>query len=99
MKLKITNFVRIIIDSNLNWEVHVERTCSRISCNLYLINRLSKVLDLHEKGCVVVPSAPFYHLGLYGDSAKAFTRRIFIYNTRNDNYINVLDLEQACPTC
>jgi hypothetical protein len=41
-----TNFFGVIIGSNVSWEVHVERTCNRITCNLFVINRLSKMLDL-----------------------------------------------------
>jgi hypothetical protein len=29
--------------------LRVERSCSRISCNLFIINRLSKILDLNER--------------------------------------------------
>jgi hypothetical protein len=39
-----TNFLGVIIDCNLSWEVHIETTCSRISHNK--TNGLSKVLDM-----------------------------------------------------
>jgi hypothetical protein len=38
-----------VIDSNLSWEKHIERTCSRISSHLVIINRLSKILVLNER--------------------------------------------------
>jgi hypothetical protein len=36
--VKSTNFLGVVIDSNLSWEIHIERTCSRISRNLFIIN-------------------------------------------------------------
>jgi hypothetical protein len=47
--VKSTDFLGVVIDSNLSWETHIERTCSRIRCNLFIINRLSKILDLNER--------------------------------------------------
>jgi hypothetical protein len=35
--------------STLSWNVHIERTCSRISRNVFLISKLSNILDLHER--------------------------------------------------
>jgi methionine aminopeptidase len=49
VNVKSTNFLGVIIDSNLSWEVHIERTCSRISHNLFKINRLSKILDMNVR--------------------------------------------------
>jgi hypothetical protein len=37
VKVKSTNFLEVITESNLSWEVHIERTCSRISCNLFIL--------------------------------------------------------------
>jgi hypothetical protein len=45
--VKCTNFLGVIIDSNLNWELHFRRTYNRISSNLFIINRLSKMLDMN----------------------------------------------------
>jgi hypothetical protein len=47
VNVKKTNFIGVIIDGNLSWEVHVERTCSRISHDIFLIDRPSKVLDMN----------------------------------------------------
>jgi hypothetical protein len=38
--VKSTNFLVVVIDNTLSWEDHVEITCSKISRNLFLINRL-----------------------------------------------------------
>jgi hypothetical protein len=38
---KSTNFLGVVIDNNLSWEVCVGRSCSRISHNLFVINILS----------------------------------------------------------
>ena len=47
--VKSTNFLVAVIDNTLSWEDHVEMTCSKISRNLFLINRLSKLLDLNRR--------------------------------------------------
>jgi hypothetical protein len=53
--VKSISFLDIVIDSSLSWEVHVERTYSRISCKLFLINRLSKCLiSMQEECCIMV---------------------------------------------
>jgi hypothetical protein len=76
-----TDFLGIVIDSNLGWEIHIERTCSRISCNLFIINRLSKIFDLNERKTLYY--GLLYHLlsygiAVWGHSAKANTTRIFV---------------------
>jgi hypothetical protein len=59
---------------NLSWEIYIERTCSRISRNLVIINRLSKILDLNERKIYPLLS---YGIAVWGHSAKAKTTRIF----------------------
>jgi adenosine deaminase len=90
MKLKITNFVWVIIDNNLSWEVHIERTYSRISRNLFLINRVSKVLDLHEKRMCYCSISPILSFGIVWGQCQGIHQT---NNTRNDDCINVFDLE------
>jgi hypothetical protein len=36
------NFWWVVIDSTLSWVAHIERSCGRISCNLFIINRLAQ---------------------------------------------------------
>jgi hypothetical protein len=50
VNMKSTNFLGVLIDSNLSWEVHIERTCSRISCNLFMISRISNILVTNVRG-------------------------------------------------
>lgn len=68
---KSTNSLGVIIDSNLSSEVHTERTWSRGSCNLFLINRLSKILYMTKKNAVfwfdLFLSGIWNHMGTYGD--------------------------------
>jgi hypothetical protein len=47
VNVKSTNSLGVITYSNLSWEVHIERTCSRIRHSLFVINRLSKILDMN----------------------------------------------------
>jgi hypothetical protein len=46
---KNTNFMGVITNSNMSWEVHTERTCNIIIHNLFIINRLSNILDVNER--------------------------------------------------
>jgi hypothetical protein len=80
VKVKSTNFLGVVIDSTLSWEVHIERTCNRISRNLFIINRLSKILNLNERRMLYYGFIyPFLSYGIvvWGQSAKVLTRRIF----------------------
>jgi hypothetical protein len=47
--VKSTNFQGIVTDSTLSWELHIDGTCSKIHHNLFIINGLSKILDLNER--------------------------------------------------
>jgi hypothetical protein len=47
--VKSTDFLGVVINSNLSWKIHIERTCSRIRRNLFIINRLFQILDLNER--------------------------------------------------
>jgi hypothetical protein len=45
-EVKNTNFLGIDIDSNLTWEKHFDKICSKISGNLFVIKRLSSIAEL-----------------------------------------------------
>jgi hypothetical protein len=78
----------VVIDSTLSWEVHIQRTCSRIS-NLFIINRLSKILDLNGRRMLcygLIYPLLSYGIIVGGHSAKALTRRIFILQKRAVSY-------------
>jgi hypothetical protein len=80
----------VVIDNTLSWEDHVEKTCSRISQNLFLINRLSKLFDLNGRRMLYYELIyPFLSYGfiIWGQRAKALTRRIFILQKRAVRYI------------
>jgi hypothetical protein len=38
-KEKTTNFLDVILDSNLTWEIHTDKICSTISSSLFMIKR------------------------------------------------------------
>jgi hypothetical protein len=70
----------VVIDSNLSWEIHIERTCSRISHNLFIINRLSKIFDLNERKTLyygLIYPLLSYGIVVWEHSAKTNTTRIF----------------------
>jgi hypothetical protein len=72
----------------LSWEVHNERTCSRISHNLFIINRPSKILDLNKRMLFYGLIYPLLSYGIvvWGHSAKALTRLIVILQKRAVRY-------------
>jgi hypothetical protein len=86
--LKVQIFWGVVIDSNRSWEIRIERTCSRISRNLFIINRLSKVLDLNERKayCGLMYPLLSYGIVVWGHSAKANTTRIFALQKRAVRY-------------
>jgi hypothetical protein len=63
----------------MSWEIHIERTCGRISRNLFIINGLSKILHLIERKTYYGLIYPLLSYGIvvWGHSAKANTTRIF----------------------
>jgi hypothetical protein len=74
---KSANFLGLVIDSTLSWELHIERTCSRISRKLFIINRLSKILDPNERRMMcygLIYPLPSYGIVVWGHIAKALTR-------------------------
>jgi ribosomal protein S14 len=77
VNVRNTNLLRVITDSNLSWEVHIERTCSRISHNFFIINRLSKILDMNIRRMlyyVVIYPLEAYRIIVQRQSIKALTR-------------------------
>ena len=83
--VKSTNFLGVVIDSTLSQELHIEKTCSRISRNLFIINRLSKILDLNERRMLyyglIYPHLS-YGITVWGHRAKTLTRRIFVLHKK-----------------
>jgi hypothetical protein len=97
--VKSTNFLGVVIDNTLSWEHHVEMTCSKISRNLFLTTRLSKLLDLNRRRMLYYGLIyPFlsYGITIWGQSAKALTRRIFILQKRTVRYIAGLKHLESC---
>jgi hypothetical protein len=73
VNVKSTNFLRVIIDSNLSWEVHIKNICSRISHDLFINNRLSKIVGVNVRkmlyfGLIYLLLA--YGIVVWGQSAK-----------------------------
>jgi hypothetical protein len=80
--VKSTNFLGVVIDCTLSWELHIDKVCSRISRNLFIINRLSKILDLNERKILyyglIYPHLS-YGITAWGHSAKILTKRILCF--------------------
>jgi hypothetical protein len=84
---------------NLSWEIYIERTCSRISRNLFIINRLSKILDLTERKTLyygLIYPLVSYGIAVWGHSAKANTTRIFALQKRALRYTAGLKHFESC---
>jgi hypothetical protein len=64
-------------------------SCSRISHNLFIINRLSKILDLNERKTLyysLIYPLLSYGIVVWGHSAKANTTRICALQKRAVRY-------------
>jgi hypothetical protein len=73
--------------------------CSRISHTLFVINRLSKILNLNERRMLyyglIYPHLS-YGITVWGHSAKTLTRRIFVLQKRAVRYIAGLKHLESC---
>jgi hypothetical protein len=96
--VKSRDFLGVVIESTLSWELHIERICSRISHNLFIINRLSKIPDVNEimLYCGGLLCRLLSH-GIVGwaHSAKAFSRS-FVLQKRAVKYISGLKHLESC---
>jgi hypothetical protein len=45
-EVKSVCFLGVVIDSNLTWEAHIDKTSNKIRSSLLIINRLSKITKL-----------------------------------------------------
>lgn len=89
----------VVIDSTLRWDAHIERTCSRISHNLFIINRLAKMLNLKDRRMLYYGLIyPFFTYGIavWGQSAKALIKRVFILQKRTVRYTTGLKPLESC---
>jgi hypothetical protein len=99
VNVKSTNFLGVITDSNPSWEVHTERTCSRININLFLINRLSKILEMNVRRMLyygLIYPLLAYGINVWGQSVKALTKQIFTLQKRVVRYMAGLKQLESC---
>jgi hypothetical protein len=99
VNVKSTNFLGVATDSTLSWEEHIEWRCSRISHILFIINRLSKILGLNERRMLyygLIYLFLTYGTVVWGHSAKALTRRIFILHKMAVRYTAGLKHLESC---
>jgi hypothetical protein len=77
---KITNFLSVIVHSNLTWELHIERICNKISSSLFIIKRLSNLVDADVLITVYFGLVyPFlsYGITVWEQCEKKYTKRVF----------------------
>jgi hypothetical protein len=98
VNIKNTSFLGVINDSNLSWEVHIENAYNRISRNIFIINRPSKVFDMNLRRMYYGLSYPFLAYGIivWGQSAEALTIRIFTLEKRAVRYTAGLKQRESC---
>jgi hypothetical protein len=83
----------------LSWEIHIEWTCSRITYNLFIINRLCKILDLNERQTLyhgLIYPLLSYGFAVWGHSATANTTRIFALQKGAVRYTAGLKHLESC---
>jgi hypothetical protein len=93
------NFLGVVIYSTLSWDAHIERICSRISRNLFIINRLANMLNLKDRRMLYYGLIhPFLTNGIavWGQSAKALISRVFILQKRAVKYTAGLKPLESC---
>jgi hypothetical protein len=77
VNVKSNDFLGVISDINLSWGVHIKRAFSSISHNFFIINRLSKILDMNSRSILYYGLIyPFLPCGIvvWGQSVMALTR-------------------------
>jgi hypothetical protein len=81
VNVKSVNFLGVTIDSNLCWKVYNKNTFSRISRNLFIINRLSKIFYINVRRMYygLIYPVQAYGIVVRGQSTKALTKRIFTH--------------------
>jgi hypothetical protein len=94
-----TNFLGVIIDSNLTWELQIDKICSKISSNLFTIKRLSTISELDVLITIyyglVYPYLK-YGITVWGSCPKRHTKRVFILQKRAIRYIIGLKQTDSC---
>jgi hypothetical protein len=94
-----TNFLGINIDSNLTWEKHIDKICNKITANLFVIKKLSSIVDLDVLYTAYYGLVyPFltYGIAVWGHSCKKYTRCVFILQKRAVRYIAGLRPTDTC---
>jgi hypothetical protein len=87
---KITHFLSVILDSNLMWEIHIENICNKINSSLFIIKRLSSLLDVDVLITVYYGLVhPFLSYGIteWGQSAKKYTKRVFTLQKKGSHLL------------
>jgi hypothetical protein len=99
VNVKSIKFLGVITDSNLSWEVHIERTCSRIIINLCIIKRLSKILEMNVRRMLyygLIYPLLAYGINVWGHSVKVLTKQIFTLQKWAVRYIAGLKQLESC---
>jgi hypothetical protein len=78
-----TNFLDVIIDCNLTWELQIDKICSKVSSSLFIIKRLSNIIE-QDVLFTVYHGYPHlkYGITVRGPCPKKYAKRVFILQRR-----------------
>jgi hypothetical protein len=89
----------VVIDSTLSWDSPTERTCGRISRNLFIINRLAEMFNLKDRRMLCFGLIyPFLtcRIVIWGHCAKALIKRVSILQKGAVRYTAELKTLESC---
>jgi hypothetical protein len=94
-----TNFLGLIIDRNLMWELQIDELCSMISSSLCTIKRLSNIIEQDVLITVyygqVYPHLK-YGITVWGPCPKKYKKGVFILQKRAIRCITGLKQTDSC---
>jgi hypothetical protein len=94
-----TNFLGVIIDRNLTWELQMDKMCSKISNSLFTIDRQSNIIEQDVLITVyyglVYPHLK-YGITVWVSCPKKYTKRVFILHNRAIRCIIGLKQTDSC---
>lgn len=98
-QVKSVNFLGVVIDENLTWDMHIDKVCNKITSGLFIMRRLYEISDSNTLKTVyyglIYPHIS-YGITVWGGSAKKYISRVFILQKRAIRYIDGLKQIESC---